>query len=555
MGKRVIILSNLYDYLSPHLILKTIFFALNKRGDVFSQTERKKRYVVALIMVFLVFILVPIESHGGDIILTWDQNTEEELAGYKIYYGTSSRSYFDNPTELPKEMGVVIDGRVTYPFPTELTPGVTYYFTVTAYDASGYETDFSNEVQFTPPGGGADITPPSGSIIINGGDAVTYSLDNILALSASDDGQELDTNAVMTFSNDGQEWSLPEPYATLKIWTLAPGGGEKKVYVKFRDGAGNWMTEPSEDQIMYEESQTISRPPIGTVIINNHDYITDAPTVFLTLFAIDEGRELDAGGLMTFSNDGQQWSEPEAYATGKLWTLSPGNGVKTVYGNFRDDEGIWMVRPAQDQIYYEASEMGCDDPHHLRPVSISSSHRASLFSSAEDAVDGNPLTAWSAFSFAGKDQFITLDLGEIKNFSSLTMYASKMFGTDFFPRDFQIQISRDNNTWASIKNEQGYVPPLQPPYKDTWDFDELSCRYLRISITRAPMLFALFRVVQIAEIEVYGCDLEEAPPSMAEAASAGEPGEKGREKSRAGSLKAKSSITPSTPGRPHVSFE
>ena len=196
---------------------------MNTCGSFFRHTERKKRCFAKLLLVFLVFMLAPIESHGRDIILTWDQNTEDELAGYKVYYGSASRTYFDNPTELPKGMCRVLDGRVTYTFPTELTPGVTYYFTVTAYDTSGYETDFSNEVQFTPPGGGADVTPPSGSISINGGDEVTYALDSILMLSATDNGQELDRNAGMTFSNDGQEWSLPEPYAPTKIWTLAPG--------------------------------------------------------------------------------------------------------------------------------------------------------------------------------------------------------------------------------------------------------------------------------------------------------------------------------------------
>ena len=52
-----------------------------------------------------------------------------------------------------------------------------------------------------------------------------------------------------------------------------------------------------------------------------------------------------------------------------------------------------------------------------------------------------------------------LDLGEMKKLSGLSMYASKMFGTDFFPTDFQIQVSRDNNTWASIGSEWGYTPP------------------------------------------------------------------------------------------------
>jgi len=515
---------------------------------------RNYRLIVVLFTA-LMFIPSSYPSYGADIILSWDRNQEEELAGYKVYYGTSSRAYFENPKQLPKENCVVIDGRVTYTFSTALTPGVTYYFAVTAYDTSGYETDFSNEVQFPPPGGGADTTPPAGSIIINGGDLVTYSLDNILTLSATDDGKELDRSAGMTFSNDGQEWSLPEPYAPSKIWTLAPGEGEKTVYVKFRDAAGNWMIQPAEDKIVYEESQNTESPPIGTVTINSNDYFTDSLTVLLTLSAIDEGKELDAGGSMTLSNDKQTWSEPEAYTTGKLWILSPGNGLKTVYVNFRDDEGTWMLKPAQDQIFYETSDKTCDNISHLRPVSITASGQSSPFSSAENVIDGNPLTAWSAFSFSGKDQFITLDLGEMKTLSSLTMYASKIFGTDFFPADFQIQVSRDNNTWAGINSEQGYTPPLQPPYKDTWDCDKLSCRYIRVYISKAKTLFFFFRVAQIAEIEVYGCDLEDTVPPMAGKDSVLKPGVKEREEGTPGSPELQRPITPSVPGKPAVRFK
>ena len=65
----------------------------------------------------------------------------------------------------------------------------------------------------------------------------------------------------MSFSNDNQNWSDPEPYATAKMWTLSPGEGEKEVYVKFCDAAGNWMTTPAQDQIIYEISENACDEP------------------------------------------------------------------------------------------------------------------------------------------------------------------------------------------------------------------------------------------------------------------------------------------------------
>jgi len=61
---------------------------------------------------------------------------ESDLAGYKIYYGTSSKSY----------SGSVNVGNVTSYTLTGLTQGQTYYIAVTAYNTSGSESSYSSEV-------------------------------------------------------------------------------------------------------------------------------------------------------------------------------------------------------------------------------------------------------------------------------------------------------------------------------------------------------------------------------------------------------------------------
>lgn len=77
-----------------------------------------------------------------NIRLSWDANTEPDLAGYKLYAGTASGVYSGVPGS-PRVMGNTTTGD----FPI-FTPG-TYYFALTAYDTEDLESAFSNEVSGT----------------------------------------------------------------------------------------------------------------------------------------------------------------------------------------------------------------------------------------------------------------------------------------------------------------------------------------------------------------------------------------------------------------------
>jgi hypothetical protein len=70
------------------------------------------------------------------ITLLWNANTESDLAGYKVYVGTTSGVY-STPIDVGNVTSFVVPG---------LTPGIQYYFVVTAYDTSSNESARSNEV-------------------------------------------------------------------------------------------------------------------------------------------------------------------------------------------------------------------------------------------------------------------------------------------------------------------------------------------------------------------------------------------------------------------------
>lgn len=114
------------------------------------------RGVLVLFLIGLVTFSLTACGGGGEpqgtasansAILAWDPPTTnedgtplEDLAGYKVYYGTSSGNYAE----------VVDVGDVAAYTVSNLSPG-SYYFTVTAYNALGNESGYSNEVTKTIP--------------------------------------------------------------------------------------------------------------------------------------------------------------------------------------------------------------------------------------------------------------------------------------------------------------------------------------------------------------------------------------------------------------------
>ena len=308
-------------------------------------------------------------------------------------------------------------------------------------------------------------------------------------------------------------------------------------------------------------------PISGKIIINNGEPVTDSPVVTLTLFAtvdrpvpatsspILAAEELGPDAVMSISNDGQQWSPIEPYRQTKQWTLVPGDGVKTVYAQFSEGDGKWMAESAQAQIILEGSQSTCADPQKIQPLSVTASSASPLYS-ADNLIDGDPSTAWSSvISFFKKDQYITLDFGTTKKISGLTMYASQLFGVDFFPTNFSIQVSQDNATWIDISREQGYVFG-QSSSSGNWDTNGHECQFIRIHITRSKTLFLLFKLAQIAEIEVYGCETAGELPLLAGEKSPGEGSDQQQISTQhtADKKTENRNIDLSAPGRPAVTF-
>src|SRR5436190_1898790 len=95
------------------------------------------------------------QANAASVTLAWDPSTSTNLAGYRVYSGPASRVYPNS----------VFAGNVTMMAVSNLTINVSSFFSVTAVNSSGTESDFSNEIEYTPTNPAPAITltsPPDG---------------------------------------------------------------------------------------------------------------------------------------------------------------------------------------------------------------------------------------------------------------------------------------------------------------------------------------------------------------------------------------------------------
>lgn len=110
---------------------------------------------VYLTLALLMLMMVSTPAFAGSASLTWDANSEPDLAGYRVSYGTISGTYASQ-----------IDvGNVTSHAISSLADGSTYYFSVQAYDDAGNLSAHSREVSTVIGTPGGDVTPPQLSAI------------------------------------------------------------------------------------------------------------------------------------------------------------------------------------------------------------------------------------------------------------------------------------------------------------------------------------------------------------------------------------------------------
>jgi hypothetical protein len=229
------------------------------------------------LILFVVFYLsFSAGIKAGDVIVRWDPNTEPDLLGYKVYWGTSSRNYTDFGDA---------NNDTSYRVPN-LPEGVEYFFAVTAYDTAYNESDFSVEVSHTI--SVSDIDPPEIS-------SVTLISATDLDLTFNEDVEDSSAENLSNYQIDNgitiTSITLDSNKRLVHIKTTSHQPGNYTITVsKVADISGNLIVPNSSKSYQYDPGDTT--PP--TIVSAQ---ILDATHVDVTF-----SEEIEASSAQTVAN-------------------------------------------------------------------------------------------------------------------------------------------------------------------------------------------------------------------------------------------------------------
>lgn len=174
-----------------------------------------------------------------------------------------------------------------------------------------------------------DNVGPTGSVVINSGNTYTNSTSATLTISATDVNSDVTHMKVSEDSSfTGVSW---ESYSTSKSFTLSSGDGTKTVYVKFKDEASNESSTYSDTIILN------SQIPGGTMGINNGDTYTGSTSVTLNMSATDDLTATENLDVIASESSSFTGASYVSFTSALSFTLSSGDGTKTVYVKFKDE--------------------------------------------------------------------------------------------------------------------------------------------------------------------------------------------------------------------------
>lgn len=183
------------------------------------------------------------------------------------------------------------------------------------------------------------ITTPSTSIFITNTNTLLF-------------GGTASANAVtLEISTDGgQTWQSQSATVHWSYnWNVPEADGRYPILVRTIDTAGRFQSPPAQTYVIVDRT-----PPTGTLLINEAATYTNNPDVILTI----SGSDFHTLLTMQFANQGESYSSWYNFVPTHTWTLSNGDGLKTVLGQVRDMSGN-ISEPFSDTIILDTTPPTC----------------------------------------------------------------------------------------------------------------------------------------------------------------------------------------------------
>lgn len=231
------------------------------------------------IIPFIIILISPQFLFSAQIKLAWDPNTEPDLAGYKIYWGKSSRSY-ENSIDV---------GNVTQFTLTGLNAGETYFIAATAYNFSNMESDFSNEVS-------GEAVEPSPVVVIT--PTITTPETSESTSSNTTENNENSNSSVYVVISETPNVE-GSPIGNLKSYDITPPADQNSSSNTSETTSSQSEQTSTESSTTSGESTASNTPVVvdstNTEVLDSENQIKDSSQSKWS--SQPDGKQIDKGGV------------------------------------------------------------------------------------------------------------------------------------------------------------------------------------------------------------------------------------------------------------------
>ena len=319
-----------------------------------------RHFLICVVTCIGILICSLSPSHALDVTLAWDANNETNLAGYRVYYGTTAGGPYNGSGSSDGASPIVIPlSRLTTRSSPEFTihglADGTYYFVATAYHTDQLESGYSNEASTQgsttpPPANGA---PFLSNLEVNGASGSTAVYTNASTREVSIRIVASDDNLVSQYlildgnnnPNAGTFTGIPggarrNPIFTVSHLFLSNSDGNHTIYAWVKDDQGLVSATATKMNVILDRAAPrVSGFPVidytdSSITITFSENTMQNATL-ASSYSLNNGLTLSGNGVDT-SGTGKVFNLPLNPATLQrymIYSLQVGSAVKDASGN------------------------------------------------------------------------------------------------------------------------------------------------------------------------------------------------------------------------------